>query len=66
MVAGFLEEEMKTQDVLGCNPGGIVKSVWFEADVEAPVMKHLIEDEIIFAVKRRSGSENGGEVVYQH
>lgn len=40
-------------------------SAWFEADVEASVMKHLIEDEIIFAVKT-SGSENEGEVVYQH
>jgi len=41
-------------------------SAWFEADVEAPVMKHLIQDEIIFAVKTRSGSENKGEVVCQH
>lgn len=41
-------------------------SAWFEADVEASVMKHLIEDEIIFAVKTTSGSENEGEVVYQH
>jgi hypothetical protein len=41
-------------------------SSWFEADVEAAVMKHVIEDEIIFAVKTRSGSENEGEVVYQH
>jgi hypothetical protein len=28
-------------------------SAWFEAVVEAPVMKHLIEDEVIFAVKTR-------------
>jgi hypothetical protein len=55
MVAGFLEEEMKTRHILGCNPGGIVTSAWFEADVEAPVMQHLIEDEIIYAVKTRSG-----------
>ena len=41
-------------------------SAWFEADVETPVMKHLIEDEIIFAVKTRSGSEYEGEVFYQH
>jgi hypothetical protein len=66
VVAGFLEEEVKTRDVLGCNTGGIVMSACFEADVEAPVMKHLIEDEIILAVKTRSRSENEGEVVYQH
>jgi hypothetical protein len=41
-------------------------SAWFEADLEAPVMKHVTEDEIIFAVKTRSGSENEGEVVCQH
>lgn len=66
MVAGFLGEGMKTRDLLGSSPGGIVMSAWFEADVEAPVMKRLIEDEIIFAVKTRSGSENEGVVVYQH
>jgi hypothetical protein len=65
MVAGFLEEELKTRDVLGCNPGGIVTSARFEADVEAPLMDHLTEDKIIYAVKTRSGSENEGEVVYQ-
>jgi hypothetical protein len=46
VVAGFLEEEMKTRDILGCNPGGIVMSAWFEADVEAPMMQHLIEDKL--------------------
>jgi hypothetical protein len=29
-------------------------------------MQHLIEDEIIYAVKTRRESENEGEVVYQH
>jgi hypothetical protein len=50
MAQNVQQEEMKTRDVLRCNPGGIVMLAWFEADVEAPVMKHLIEDEIIFAV----------------
>jgi uncharacterized protein YacL (UPF0231 family) len=56
--------EMKTPcNIFRCNPGANVLSAWFEADVQAPLMQNFI-DEIVHAVKTRSGSENEVELAY--